>query len=64
MADKKPAVRGRKPPAGEKKQFLTTMDPDVIRRIKAAAALRDKTASLVLEEAAKEWLDRHQDGKK
>ncbi|WP_245162921.1 hypothetical protein [Bradyrhizobium vignae] len=40
------------------------MDPDVTRRIKAAAALRDKTASLVLEEAAKEWLDRHQDGKK
>jgi predicted transcriptional regulator len=40
------------------------MDPDVIRRVKAAAALRDKTASFVLEEAAKEWLDRHQDGKK
>ena len=64
MADKKPATRGRKPPAGPKKQFLTSMDPDVIRRIKAAAALCDKTASLVLEEAAKEWLDRHQDGKK
>jgi hypothetical protein len=63
MADKKPAARGRKPPEGEKKQFLTSMDPDVIRRIKAAAALRDKTASLVLEEAAKEWLERH-DGKK
>jgi hypothetical protein len=64
MADKKPAARGRKPPEGIKKQFLTSMDPDVIRLIKAAAALRDKTASLVLEEAAKEWLDRHQDGKK
>jgi hypothetical protein len=65
MADKKPASkRGRKPPDGEKKQFLTSMDPDVIRRIKAAAALRDKTASFVLEEAAKEWLERHQDGKK
>jgi predicted transcriptional regulator len=31
------------------------MDPEVTRRIKAAAALRDKTASYVLEEAAKEW---------
>lgn len=41
-----------------------SMDPDVIRRTEAAAALRDKTASLVIEEAAKEWLDRHQDGKK
>ena len=40
------------------------MDPEIIRRIKAAAALRDKTASLVLEEAAREWLDRHSDGKK
>jgi hypothetical protein len=65
MAEKKTAGRpGRKPPPGAKKQFLTSMDPDVIRRIKAAAALRDKTASWVLEDAAKEWLERHQDGKK
>jgi hypothetical protein len=40
------------------------MDPEIIRRIKSAAALRDKTASVVLEEAAKEWLERHLDGKK
>ncbi|OSI65045.1 hypothetical protein BSZ21_21940 [Bradyrhizobium canariense] len=64
MADRKPATRGRKPPEGEKRQFLTSMDPEVIRRIKAAAALRDKTASLLLEEISREWLDRHQDGKK
>ncbi|WFU24980.1 hypothetical protein QA649_01645 [Bradyrhizobium sp. CB1717] len=64
MADRKRAIRGRKPPEGEKKQFLTSMDPDVIRRIKAAAALRDKTASMLLEEISREWLDRHQDGKK
>jgi hypothetical protein len=65
MAEKKTAGKpGRKPPDGEKKQFLTSMDPTVIRRVKAAAALRDMTASNVLEEAAKEWLDRHQDGRK
>lgn len=64
MADRKPAIRGRKPPEGEKKQFLTSMDPDVIRRLKAAAPLRDKTASMLLEEISREWLDRHQDGKK
>jgi hypothetical protein len=65
MAEKKMAVKpGRKPPDGEKRQFLTSMDPTVIRRIKAAAALRDKTASWVLEEAAKEWLERHPDAKK
>jgi hypothetical protein len=64
LADKKQAIRGRKPLEGEKKQFLTSIGPDVIRLIKAAAALRDKTPSLALEEAAKEWLDRHQDGKR
>jgi hypothetical protein len=55
---------GTETPPGTKKQFLTSMDPEIIRRIKAAAALRDKTASVVLEEAAKEWLERHLDGKK
>jgi predicted transcriptional regulator len=39
------------------------MDPEIIRRIKSAAALRDTTASMVMEEAAAEWLERHQ-GKK
>jgi hypothetical protein len=33
------------------------MDPDVIRAIKAAAVGQDRTASEVLEEAAKEWLE-------
>lgn len=66
MAERKKTVGkpGRKPPPGDRKQFLTSMDVEVIRRIKSAAALRDTTASLLLEEAAKEWLDRHQDGKK
>ena len=60
MAEKKPAAkRGRKPPDGEKKQFLSSMDPEVIRAIKVAAAAMDTTASQVLETAAKEWLERH-----
>ncbi|MGY4499451.1 hypothetical protein ACVWYH_003382 [Bradyrhizobium sp. GM24.11] len=63
MAERNQATRGRKP-TGEKKQFLTSMDPDVIRRIKAAAVLRNETASRLLEEISREWLDRHQDGKK
>jgi hypothetical protein len=54
MADKKlSAKRGRKPPDGEKKQFLSSMDPTVIRDIKVAAASLDTTASQVLETAAK-----------
>lgn len=65
MAEKKAAAkRGRKPPEGEKKQFLSSMDPDVIRAIKVAAAEMDRTASQVLEIAAKEWLERHRAGKR
>jgi hypothetical protein len=60
MADAKPSPRrGRKPPQGDKRQFLTTMDPDVIRAIKQAALDLDRTASDVMEEAAKHWLERH-----
>ena len=59
MADKTEKPRkGRKPPDGEKRQFLSSMDPNVIRAIKVAAMGLDKTASQVLEEAAREWLER------
>ncbi|MET4278540.1 MULTISPECIES: hypothetical protein [unclassified Bradyrhizobium] len=65
MAEKKRAGRpGRKPPPGVRKQLLTSMDVEIIRRIKSAAALRDTTASLLMEEISREWLERHQDGKK
>lgn len=65
MADEKPSPRrGRKPPQGDKRQFLTTMDPNVIRAIKQRALDLDRTASDVMEEAAKEWLERHRAGKK
>ena len=65
MADKKTGRRpGRPASDGEKRQFLASLDPDVLRRMKSAAALREQTTSSALEEAATEWLDRHQDGKK
>jgi hypothetical protein len=35
------------------------MDPDVIRAIKQAALDLDRTASDVMEEAAKQWLAGH-----
>jgi hypothetical protein len=64
MADDKPSPkRGRKPPPGDKRHFLTTMDPDVIRAIKQAALDVDRTASDVMEEAAKQWLARHKQKK-
>ena len=46
--------KGRKPPLGDKRQFLTTMDPDIIRSIKLAALDEDRTASEIMEEAAKQ----------
>lgn len=57
---KKPAKskKGRKPPEGHKRQFLTTMDPEVIKGVKLAAIEDDTTASVVLETAAREWLER------
>ncbi|RQH12682.1 hypothetical protein [Bradyrhizobium sp. RP6] len=65
MADKKAAGKpGRKPPVGDKKQFLSTMDPVVIRDIKVAAAELETNASQVLETAAKEWLERYRAGKR
>jgi hypothetical protein len=65
MAEKKVTGKpGRKPPDGAKKQFLSSMDPEVIRAIKVAAAELDKNASQVLEDAAKEWLQRYRASKK
>jgi len=65
MADENPPSRlGRKPPEGDKRQFLTSMDPDVIKAIKQAAIDKDRTASDVMEEAAKQWLERLRAGKK
>jgi Ribbon-helix-helix protein, copG family len=65
MADESRSPRkGRKPPQGDKRQFLTSMDPEVIRQIKQAAIGLDKTASEVMEQAAKEWLGRHHARKK
>ena len=40
------------------------MDPEIIRRTKSAAALRETTASLVMEQAAADWLKQPQDGRK
>ena len=55
---KKTRLKGRKPPEGSKRQFLVTMDPEVIKAIKTAAIEDDTTASELMEDAAKEWLAR------
>ena len=55
---KNPLRKGRKPPEGDKRQFLTTMDPEVIKSVKKAAIEEETSASVILERAAKEWLER------
>jgi len=59
----KPKLKGRKPAEGDKRQFLTTMDPDVIKAVKLAAIEEDTSASVILETAAKEWLERRKSKK-
>ena len=54
----KPKRKGRKPAEGDKRQFLTTMDPEVIKSIKLAAIEEETSGSLILETAAREWLER------
>jgi hypothetical protein len=54
----KPKPKGRKPAEGDKRQFLTTMHPEVIKGVKLAAIEEDTSASVILERAAKEWLER------
>lgn len=59
MTEKKtPLRKGRKPAEGDKRQFLLTMDPEVIKNIKLAAIEDDTSASEAMEEAAKQWLER------
>ena len=55
---KKPLLKGRKPPEGDRRQFLLSIEADVIRAVKLAALEDDRTASAIMEEAAKQWLDR------
>ena len=57
-APKKTRLKGRKSPEGSKRQFLTTMDPEVIKAIKTAAIEDETTASELMEEAANQWLER------
>ena len=51
--------KGAKTPSRRQATIPDNQDPDVIRAIKQAALDVDRTASDVMEEAAKQWLERH-----
>jgi hypothetical protein len=57
MVEKKAPKRGRRP-VGDRRQFLTMMSPSVIKAIKQAGLEDDRPAWDVMEEAAKQWLER------
>lgn len=50
--------KGRQAPSGDRRQFLATMDVDVIKAMKTAALEDDTTASELLETAARDLLER------
>lgn len=49
-------TRNRNP--GDRKQFLVTMSSEVIKAVKQAGLEDDRPAWAIVEEAAKEWLQR------
>ncbi|ABE37256.1 hypothetical protein RPD_0016 [Rhodopseudomonas palustris BisB5] len=53
-----PGRPGRKPPPGDRRQFLLTMSQDVIKAVKQAGLEDDRPAWEIMEEAAKDWLER------
>jgi hypothetical protein len=63
MATKKPAKKARKQTVSDRRQFLTTMSADVIKAVKQAALEDDTNAWQIMEEAAKEWLERRKANK-
>ncbi len=58
MATKKSVKRARKHPVGDRIQFLTTMSAHVIKDVKQAALDDGTNAWEIMEEAAKQWLER------
>jgi hypothetical protein len=58
--EKKPLKRGRKaaPDSDSKRHFLATMAADLIKNLKLVGIEDARSASEVLEEAAKAWLER------
>jgi hypothetical protein len=58
VGKKRAPKRGKRTPIGNRIQFLTMMDPEVIRDMKGAAIEEHRAAWDVMEEAAREWLKR------
>jgi hypothetical protein len=49
---------GRKAPPGDRRRFLTTISTETIKAVKQAALDDDTTAGEIMDEAAKQWLQR------
>jgi hypothetical protein len=58
MAQAKKGSGERKASTIDKRNFFATMSADVVKSIKQAALEDDTTASEILEEAARQWLEK------
>ncbi|MDA9391820.1 hypothetical protein ACVWW6_004222 [Bradyrhizobium sp. USDA 3311] len=59
MSDaRKPTKKSKAPTGQQKRNFFATLSADVIKSIKRAALDDDTTASEILNEAARDWLER------
>lgn len=63
MTEKKANLKGRKPPGGDKRQFLLSIEAEVVKSIKLSALEDETTSSAIMEEAAKQWLERRKSGR-
>jgi hypothetical protein len=58
MSDARKAPKETTAPGGGKRNFFASMSGEVIKSIKEAALEDDTTASEILEQAARDWLER------
>ena len=60
----KPAKAGTTPVPQPRRNFFATLDAELIKSIKRIALEDDASASEILEEAAREWLERRKKSQK
>jgi hypothetical protein len=64
MSDGRRTSKESKPTTGGKGNFFASMSGEVIKSLKLTAVEDDTTASKILEQAARDWLERRRAEKK
>ncbi|OKO83225.1 hypothetical protein [Bradyrhizobium sp. AS23.2] len=58
MSDGRRTPKESKPATGGKRNFFASMSAEVVKALKLAAVEDDTTASEILEQAARDWLEK------